>query len=250
MKQRLKNNMDIEKVFDCHAHVLPGVDDGAQSIEQALNMLRIAESEGIRHMVATPHLVLDGTQDAFLQNVTSAYHKLCQTAEDEGIRVSLYLGFETAISDSLLHESHLFAYAMCGSPWLLVEEYASNSDDTLEELLYTLKHQGLKMILAHPERSPWFAHDLKKLERLAQDGVKIQVNTGSIVGMFGPRVQKTVKKMAGKGLISLLGTDAHSDGGRAPYVKEAVSMLSHWVGAEQASYIAEKNAMNIFVNKE
>lgn len=236
----------IGPVMDVHTHVLPSLDDGAKDMQQSLNMLKIAQREGVTSLFATPHLVCDGSQQQMAARTLTLFEELKKRSADEGLTIKLHLGFEIMLSDALPHMERLTDYVMGSSSYLLVETSFSREPADLDEVLYTLERSGLKMILAHPERSDYLSHNLSLLKELSDRGVLMQVNAGSINGLWGKTVAHIAKKIVSSGLIDLIGSDAHSDNGRGPYVRKALDKIQSICDPEQTSLIACKRAKSIF----
>ena len=230
--------MNSPAIVDMHSHVLPGMDDGAETFEQSLNMLRLAADDGVTTVVATPHLVFDGTERLFAARAKSALNSLRFLAGKARLQVKILLGYEVLLSSSLLHGAGLADYAIEGTDRLLVEALSPQPAEQLEELLYVLEHTNAGMILAHPERNEWLSRHPDYLASLTHRGVLIQVNAGSITGDFGQNVLRSAKRMATRGLVHLIGTDAHSDTGRKPAVSAALRTLANWIGEAEAGKIA------------
>ena len=236
---------NMPAIVDMHCHVLPGVDDGAETFKQSLNMLRLAADDGVTTVVATPHLVFDGSERLFVARAKSALTSLRFLASNAGLPVKILLGYEVLLSSSLLHAAALADYAIEGTGRLLVEALSPQPAEQLEELLYVLEHTNAGLILAHPERNEWLSRHPDYLASLAQRGVLFQVNAGSITGDLGGNVFRSAKRMAARGLVHLIGTEAHSDTGRKPAVSSAVRTLANWIGEEEAGQIASGRAEKI-----
>lgn len=232
-------------IIDMHCHLLPGVDDGAASLQQSLNMLRISMAEGVKVVVATPHLVCDGSERLCAAKIMEAYRKTESMSNDLGLSVRLKLGYELLLSPSLLHLCNLSDYAIEGTNRLLVEPSISEPPTELDELLYDLDHINMGLILAHPERNHWLAKDMAYLTELMQRGVLLQVNAGSIMGKWGREVTQHARQMALRGLVHLIGSDGHSDRERAPEINKAVVQLSEWIGEARAQEIAYRRPETI-----
>lgn len=229
-------------IFDMHCHVLPGVDDGARSYGQAVRMLAHASAEGVSTLAATPHLVCDGSEKMYRQKILNAFETLKGMAGDAGISIRLVLGYEMMLSPSLLHVHDIAAFALDGTGRLLAEPHSAGRPAELDELLYNLEHAGYGLILAHPERNEWLARNFTYLAELADRGVLLQVNAGSIMGQWGRRVAGSAMKMAVQGMVHLIGSDAHSDETRAPDIRAAVSALADRIGQAGAEAIAFQRA--------
>jgi protein-tyrosine phosphatase len=233
-------------IIDVHCHLLPGVDDGAESFAQALSMLAIAAQEGIKTVVATPHLVCDGSEAAYAVKVKETFAALQSLVIDKGLQIRLILGYELLLSPSLLHIDNLPEYVIAGSGMLLVEPHLAEPPDSLDELIYEAEHYKLGLILAHPERSQWLVSRLNHLKEMVDSGVLMQINAGSITGMWGNAIARNARKMVEQGLVHLIGTDAHSDGTRGPYAKAALTMMSNWISGGELEDIAWNKAEYLF----
>ena len=233
-------------IVDIHCHLLPGVDDGAESYVQALSMLAIAEQEGIKTIVATPHLVCDGSEKTYAVRVKEAFVTMQSLVIEKGLKVRLLLGYELLLSPSLLHIDNLPEYVIEGSSKLLVEPHMVDPPDSLDELVYEAEHYKLGLVLAHPERSQWLANRLNYLKEMANSGMLMQVNAGSITGLFGSAIARNARRMVEQGLIHLIGTDAHSDDTRGPHAKDALTIISDWTSSSELDDIAFRRAEHLF----
>jgi protein-tyrosine phosphatase len=233
-------------VIDLHCHVLPDVDDGAVSFEKSVNMLRIAVGEKTVVLAATPHLVFDGSEKLYTARIKKAYETLQALIAENNLPIKVVLGYELLLSSSLLHNSDICDYVIEGTNRVLVEPNLTEPPDLLEELVYDLEHYNIGLILAHPERNEWLVRDLSYLQELAARGVLLQVNAGSITGKFGRTVEHAARRLAGAGLVHLIGSDAHSDKARGPYVQEALAVLSNWIGGSPTADAAYKRAAMLF----
>lgn len=233
-------------IIDVHCHLLPGVDDGAESTSQAMSMLDISMKEGITTTVVTPHLVCDGSEKAHAEKIRAAFRTLQTMVTEKGLPVRLILGYEILLSTSLLHIDNLSEYVIEGSNKLLVEPHLAEPPEALDELIYEADHDKLGIILAHPERNQWLASRMDYLRELVDRGVMIQVNAGSITGFWGKSSARSARRMAEQGLVHLIGSDAHSDGMRGPYARTALSMMSNWIGDSALEAVAYRRAVELF----
>jgi protein-tyrosine phosphatase len=220
-------------MIDLHAHILPGVDDGAQDMEEALEMARVGVEDGLQHLVATPHTGLGkSTTKADVQEQVAS---LQENLQAEGIPLQLHVGAEVYIDSNL---SQLVmeerAFTIDGSRYLLLELPFQQYPIYTGQVIFSAQTKGIVPILAHPERNRVLQGNLGLLEDLVRRGVLIQVNAGSLLGSFGHRVQRTAEAMLVHNLSHIIASDAHSLYFRPPVLSEAVAYASKLVGGREA----------------
>jgi len=193
-------------VIDLHCHILPGLDDGAQSLEDSVAMARQAEEDGITAVCATPHIRHD--HDVRPEEIATRVATLERELSDRGVGLRLLPGGELAQTEaSRLTDAQLGLLTLGGGGrWLLLEPAPGPLDDELERLVEGLVDRGFETILAHPERHAGAAFK-ERLERLASRGCLIQWTAAFLAGAGR---EALVLKLAADGLVHLLGSDAHS----------------------------------------
>jgi protein-tyrosine phosphatase len=197
-------------LVDLHSHILPGVDDGAPDIETSIAMARTAVADGIRVMVATPHVSFEYDLDpmevgrmAGELNLALARHEL---------PLAVLPGGEVAITRlAALDREALEMLSLGAGPYLLVETPYAGAAPFLEEVLFDLDVRGFRTVLAHPERCAMFETDRDRLARLVERGVLCSVNAGSMAGQFGRRVKEFAVHLFRDGLVHNVASDAHDD---------------------------------------
>lgn len=234
-------------VIDLHSHILPGFDDGAQSMQELLDMAHVAVESGTRHMVCTPHCTigdpdLEGRARAILQAVRSANAALQQA----GIALTLHAGMELLLGPRLTAGSVL---TLAGSRYLLIEFDFSVRHNQIDTAIEAVQQGELCPILAHPERyvcvqkrpelvAGWFGRCL------------IQVNKGSITGGFGREVQRTAHWIVERGFAHLVASDAHSASLRTPDMRRAWARVCELASEDYARLLFEGNPGRIVQNLE
>ncbi len=222
-------------MIDIHSHILPGLDDGPQSMAEALQMCRIASSDGIRTIVATPHYNpgSPGWSVTQLQECLTALQKAVRAA---GIDLTLLPGAETTLTPeltSLLIGNDTFLTINRGI-YFLVEFGPHSVPANAEQFLTSLLSVGLVPVIAHPERCTWFTYRPEMLTRLARLGALLQLTAGSILGHFGPEARNLCRYLITGGMAHVIASDAHDCGDRSPLLSEAVSLVADLVGREAA----------------
>jgi protein-tyrosine phosphatase len=197
-------------VVDLHTHILPGVDDGAPDIETSMAMARTAVADGIRIMVATPHVNFEHKLEP--GEVGRRVGELNLALAREGVPLAVLPGGEIALTRlTALEQDELRQVSLGAGPYLLVETPYAGAAPFLEDVLFDLDLRGFRTILAHPERCVMFETDRDRLARLVERGVLCSVNAGSIAGQFGRRVRDFTVHLFRDGLVHNVASDAHDD---------------------------------------
>lgn len=228
--------------FDIHSHILPGVDDGSQSMEQSMEMLSIAAENGITEMVLTPH------NKAERKNVSVAgIHKRIKALEVElekqGLSITLYPGAEIFYRDGvveLLEDGAMSTIA--GSRCVLVEFQPMENFSYIRSAVYELVSDGYIPILAHIERYECLVTKQERIKELVDRGALMQVNAATIVGKLGYKAKQQAKKLLKQRLVHFVATDAHDTGKRGPYLDECARYLNKKYGEEYAAQLLWENA--------
>ncbi len=190
---------------DWHSHILPGVDDGVQTMEESLQIVHLYEELGVDRVWLTPHIMED------VPNTTA--HLRARFAELQAAYngpIELHLASENMLDnlfDERLAAGDVLPYGTAGNE-LLVETSYFTPPFNLHETLAQIKSAGFYPVLAHPER--YLYMDLKAYAQLRSMDVRLQLNLFSLVGLYGPRVQKRAEQLIKQGLYDRKGTDLHA----------------------------------------
>jgi protein-tyrosine phosphatase len=219
-------------VIDLHSHVLPGIDDGPPTIEETVDMARVAAAAGTRTMVATSHVSPRYPNDS--RTIAAGVEEVNARLAAEEIPIEVVPGAEVAISviDELA-PGELLALHLAGGPWLLIECPFTLVVDSLPALLGQFQGAGHRIVLAHPERCPGFHRRPELLRSLVRDqGLLTSVTAGSLVGQFGREVERFALSMARAGLIHNVASDAHDPERRPPAIAEPLDRAGLGAHAE------------------
>ncbi len=207
-------------MVDLHCHILPGLDDGARTIDDALDMARAAASAGIARMVATPHIRDDHPFP--LELMDERLGTLREALVEADIPVKVARGGEVALSKVTELDDETLATLCIGmGAYLLVESPHTEVTGLLERVVFELQSRGFRPLLAHPERCPSFLSDLPRLERLVERGVLCSVTAGSMQGQFGTTVQRFTATLFAAGLVHNVASDSHDARRRPPGLSQA-----------------------------
>ena len=232
-------------MIDIHSHILAGIDDGAEALEDGLAIIRELASQGVTEIIATPHYIDETIYVSPKQKNQRLLTQLKKALKDEKIDVELYLGNEIYICNRIdnLVESGQIA-TMNGSEYILVEFPMSEKFPSYEDILHDLILKGYKVILAHPERYIITQDDFSILERLVEMGVLLQCNTGSFIRQYGKHAEKLAVKLAKKRMIFALGSDIHHTRKRNE-IELAIKKLKKYYSEDDLEQILDKNPRKI-----
>lgn len=232
----------MEGYIDMHSHILPGVDDGARSVDEMKEMLRIAYDEGIRCIIATPHYhPRRGKEPPKKLREQAALLRTEAHAIDEKFRI--YLGTEIYFGQEVVEKlKNKQILTMNGRNYVLVEFSPSDSSDYICQSVQKLQVNGYEVIIAHVERYDSIVSDMGQVCRLREMGVRLQVNAGSITGENGWKTKKVIKKLMREDMVFCVGTDAHRSEGRAPRMRDAANYVEKKYGEAYMRKIFFSNA--------
>jgi protein-tyrosine phosphatase len=221
-------------MIDLHAHILPALDDGPVSMEEALAMGRLAEADGVRTVVATPHSG-DWQPALSAAALRSRVAQLQAALDREGVAVSVVMGMEVHLDpDTAWRAVQGSALCLGETKYLLVELPLHEYPTYTEQVLFELQARGFRPILAHPERNAVLAREPALLVPLVERGILAQVTAGSLAGRFGRHVLAAAELMLEHRLVHIIASDAHGFGSRSPVMSVGVAAATVLVGAERA----------------
>ena len=204
-------------MIDLHIHILPGIDDGPATLQEAAAMARLALDSGTSAVVATPH-VAPGLFDNDKAGIIKAVQEFRSHLLTSDIPLQVYPGAEYMLEPELvewLSAGEALTLADNGK-YLLVEFPAMGVPVFAEQILFEISLQGVIPIIAHPERNGDFLRDPGKLLPLLEQGALCQGTALSFTGLFGRRVRDVALTYLREGCYSFISSDAHSDGARGP----------------------------------
>jgi protein-tyrosine phosphatase len=202
-------------MIDMHFHLLPGIDDGPDSIEESVALARAAAAAGTRTIVATPHVNSRTRNESHV--IARLVEQMNERLASEGIELNVQPGAEIAITSiSELADGELDRLALGGGRWLLVEPPFTPVAPGIEAAIFELRREGHEVMLAHPERCPALQREPNMLGRLASAGVLMSLTAGSLVGRFGGEVRRFALQLASEGLMHNVASDAHDLQRRPP----------------------------------
>ncbi|HEU5362715.1 MAG TPA: CpsB/CapC family capsule biosynthesis tyrosine phosphatase [Gaiellaceae bacterium] len=213
-------------MIDLHSHVLPGLDDGTESLEDALALCEAAARDGITVLAATPHVrahdypTTPGQMEAALATLRAA-----------GPALEVVPGGELDLAELDRPQEELRRFGLGGRPdTLLVETPYLGWPLDLAERLFRLRVQGFRVVLAHPERNGDVQERPELLEPIVQGGALVQLTAASVDGRLGANARRCSRTLLERGLVHLLASDAHAPSVRAVGLRAAVQEVGEELG--------------------
>ncbi len=215
-------------MIDTHCHILPGVDDGPESREEALAMARVAVADGIHTVVATPHL----TPGDFAHHpwIAEQVTLLQQALEQQGLPLRVLPGAEVVAAPEVLE--YLPGLPRLGSgAYLLLETPLMGLPTYLEELVFAIQLAGTRVALGHPERTQLMRAKPEVIRRLAERGCVLQLNVSSLLGRHGRMTRRLALELLREFPACVVASDAHDALYRPPRLAPAAAVFRR-VGGE------------------
>ena len=197
-------------MIDLHSHILPGIDDGAKTLADSVQIARDAVAAGVETLVATPHVRADYPNDA--ETIHRAVAATRGELDASGIALELLPGAELDLDyHATLDEEELARLGLGGNPRLLLIEFPYTGwPVALAETLAKLRLRGVTAVLAHPERNPEVQAGPARLQPLTEAGTLVQLTAGSVVGSLGKSAQAAAHALLDLGLAHVVASDVHS----------------------------------------
>ena len=235
-------------MIDLHSHILPGIDDGASSISDSVELVRELASGGVTEIFATPHYIDETIWTSPRDDNLKLLESLQERLDEEGVDVKIHLGNEIYINREILDLLKSDKISPMGeSKYVLVELPMSGDFPGYLDIFLELLRAGYKVILAHPERYTNFQDNFELLSELYEMGVLLQCNIGSFVDQYGKAARKLAVKLAKEKMIFGVGTDIHHLRGKK-FLPEASKKLGKYYSSDELEEILVGHPREILQN--
>jgi protein-tyrosine phosphatase len=230
-------------MVDLHCHILPGIDDGAATMEESMTMAESAIADGITHVVATPHSSSEYSFD---------FARVCRLRDELqskiGSRLQLATGCDFHLDPENLESLRKDPSHFCLNQrdYLLVEFNEISIPPGMDQTLHEIQLAGLRPVITHPERNGILQARPERLKKWARQGCFIQVTAGSLTGNFGPASQKNALQWIREGLIHFVASDAHNTRKRPLRLQPAYDVVVDQFGQEKARALFLENPLAAF----
>lgn len=228
-------------MIDLHNHLLPGIDDGARKVEESLEFLRLARRDGVKVVVATPHMkpgVYDNGRETILQRV-ALVREAARGDEAEG--VTLLPGAEVYFTADLAARARRGELMTVGDigRHLLLELPYQQIPMHVDDSIFQLRLLGITPLMAHPERVAYYLDDIGRVAASVRLGALTQVTASSLTGKFGEKARDFALAMLERNLIHVLASDSHDVRYRPPILSEAFRAAASIIGETGARRMVE-----------
>ena len=213
-------------MIDLHCHILPGVDDGANTMEESVEMARLAVKEGITHILATPHHMNRHWFNE-KQDVIKLVTQLQTELDRQGIDLTLFPGQEVRLYGEIVQDikEDKILFTDEQQQYLLIEFPTETIPSYAERLFYDLQSSGRTPIIVHPERNHEILKNPNRLKDFIDKGALAQLTAASYTGGFGKKIEKVSRQLIEANLVHFIASDAHNVTNRAFHMKEAYDLL-------------------------
>lgn len=233
-------------MIDIHAHILPSLDDGPETIEESIELCKVAANDGIKTIVATPHSK-DGVYETKSVEILKAVETLNLQLKANQIDIEILPGAEVHISVGLVEsiKSGDVLTINNGGKFILFELPFVFIPPGTDKFIFNLKANGIVPIIAHAERLSAFQRNPELVDQLVKIGARVQVNAHGLTKRASRRERKCAEWLLRNELVHFIASDTHSLKGRPPILSEAVECASRIVDEEEARKLVCHNPEQI-----
>ena len=235
-------------MIDIHCHLLPGIDDGPETLEEALEMARIAVANGIEAAHVTPHLH-PGRWDNDLPKITAAVEGYRAALAAAGIPLELGFAAEVRLDYEILPLIEAgrvpFLGALDGFKVMLLEFPHSHMPVGADKFVAWLIARNIRPMIAHPERNKDLMRDPAKLEPFVREGCLLQLTADAVAGGFGELCEQRAREFLERGWVSVIASDAHDAVERPPRMAPGRDAAANIVGEEEAQRMTRGTPLRI-----
>jgi protein-tyrosine phosphatase len=193
---------------DMHSHFIPGIDDGAPTIEASLELITAMSELGYRKVITTPHVMSDGYRNT-PEIILGGLEKVREAVKEKGIPIEVEAAAEYYLDHEFENKVARKEVLTFGDNLLLFELPFISEPHILFNVVFAMQTQGYRPVLAHPERYAFWYTDISSAEKLKERGVLFQLNTVALMGAYGAPARKAAEKYIDLGWYDLVGSDCH-----------------------------------------
>lgn len=195
---------------DIHSHLIPGIDDGAKTMEESIELIQELYKLGFRKLIITPHIMSDYFRNT-PEIITHGLEQLRGELKNQQIDIEIEAAAEYYFDFEFLSKVEQGNLLTFGDNYLLFELSYFSPPELLYDVIFKLQTSGYKPILAHPERYSYWHNNFDAFTKLKDKGVLFQLNINSLTGIYSHRTQKVAEQLVKRGMIDFVGTDTHNN---------------------------------------
>lgn len=193
---------------DIHSHLLPGIDDGAKTIEDTMSLLQQMKAIGFESIITTPHIITN-IWDNTESSIEKKHEETINSIRHKNTEATFGFAAEYMMDDNLIKRIANGKLLTLKDNFILVEMSYICPPLQLYDILFELQLEGYKPILAHPERYLFYHNNFQEFDKLKKSGCQFQLNLLSTVGYYGPKITQIADQLLNKGFIDFVGSDIH-----------------------------------------
>lgn len=212
-------------MIDIHTHILPGIDDGAQTEADSIEMAKVAVEQGIHTIIATPHHK-NGSYDNARESILTYTEILNELFKSEDLPLTLLAGQETRINGEMIEGlENGEILPLNNTKYVFVEFSSTHIPRFSRQVLFDIQVAGYTPIIVHPERNQDLMEHPDRLYDFVRKGALTQITAGSLIGNFGKKVQKFTHQLIDANLTHFIASDAHNVSTRSFWMQEAFQIV-------------------------
>lgn len=233
-------------MIDIHCHILPEVDDGAYSMEEALAMARLAVRSGVTEIITTPHFTGVPEEMQALEHIMRQFRRLKAELKREQIPLQIHPGAEILCVPQTMELAREKLLPTLGdSNYVLTEFFFDATWEFMDATLEGIRELGYRPVVAHPERYGAVQRDIRLAQSWFERGFVLQVNKGSVLGAFGRRAEDAALRMLHRGIVHMLASDAHTSQVRTTDLEPARLWCLDHLGRSYTDILLQANPKRI-----
>lgn len=237
-------------LIDIHCHLVPGVDDGSDTMAESMQLLRMEYQEHVSVVIVTPHY-RKGLFETPQSKIQAAIKAMRLQAREEGIRVRIYSGCEYHSRSKMVDDlNNKKRPTLVGTPYVLTEFSGSDSYNLIRKQIYDLIVAGYRPIIAHVERYNALTKNAVLIQDLINLGAEIQITSGSLLGDFGRPTRKFCLNLMDEHRVHYIASDAHNTIDRIPNLGTCADFVEKKFGIEYARQLFLENPGKIIAGKK
>jgi len=235
-------------MIDLHCHLLPGIDDGANSVDEALSLARIAVNHQISHAILTPH-IHPGRYTNNRTSIQSVFNDFKKEILNQQINLQLGFAAEVRLCPEVMdmvQENEIPFYGNYEDYQIMLLEFPAHQIPLgSEKLIQWLLDRNIRPMIAHPERNKTIAENFNKIMPFVEMGCLFQITAASVAGLFGIRAEKCSIKLLEKELVTVIASDAHHEEHRPPRLDHGRDIAATIIGEVPAQKLVYDNPLAI-----
>ena len=235
-------------MIDIHTHVLPGIDDGAQDLVETFEILKVLSQQGVTTLIATPHII-SGVYENTRSIIDKKIQKVQNLIDESKLNLTIYAGAELYSEPDIITKTEKEKLTLGDSNYILIETSLQRFPDNFDEILFHFQQKGYRPIIAHAERFLPFINNIDYLLTIVNREIFIQMNSGSLLGIYGKTVKELALEMLKIGCVHVIASDVHGLKKRPILMKEAYEYIAANLSRDIAGLLFYENPKRILNNK-